>query len=96
MHRIPCPHCGLRDEIEFRYRGDATVARPAPDAGPDAFYDYMHTRKNPKGWHIEWWHHTTGCRHFLKVLRHTVTHEIRATAPPSGELQLPDAEGTAR
>ncbi|MET0483367.1 MAG: sarcosine oxidase subunit delta, partial [Aestuariivirgaceae bacterium] len=39
MIRIPCPHCGLRDEIEFTYRGDTNAVRPAPDAPVDAFHD---------------------------------------------------------
>ena len=28
MLRIRCPWCGVRDEIEYRYRGDATRVRP--------------------------------------------------------------------
>jgi sarcosine oxidase delta subunit len=32
MLRIACPNCGERDEVEFRYRGDATLTRPGPDA----------------------------------------------------------------
>ena len=51
MLRITCPWCGVRDEAEFRYRGDASVRRPAQDAGIDAFYDYVYERANPKGWH---------------------------------------------
>ena len=76
MHRIACPHCGPRDEAEFRYRGDATVARPGAEAGADAFLDYVYVRDNPRGWHVEWWHHLHGCRRVVKVVRHTVTHEI--------------------
>ena len=38
---IPCPHCGPRDEIEFTYRGDASVVRPGPDAGIEAWDDYL-------------------------------------------------------
>ena len=65
--RIPCPHCGARDEVEFTYRGDATVTRPGPDAGIDAFHDYLYLRANPRGWQVEWWQHNSGCRAFLKV-----------------------------
>ncbi|MBV8909619.1 MAG: sarcosine oxidase subunit delta, partial [Gammaproteobacteria bacterium] len=32
MLRITCPCCGERDEIEFRYRGDASRSRPAAGA----------------------------------------------------------------
>ena len=40
MLRIRCPWCGERDEIEFRYRGDARRVRPAADAGLEAFTAY--------------------------------------------------------
>lgn len=83
---IPCPHCGTRDEAEFTYRGDATVQRPA---GDEEFFDYVYTRANPRGWHLEWWHHTAGCRAVLKVLRHTVTHQVRAAVPAADPLDLP-------
>jgi sarcosine oxidase subunit delta len=89
MHQIKCPWCGVRDEAEFRYRGDASVTRPAPDAGPEAFYDFVYTRANPKGWNIEWWHHVGGCRQWIKVVRHTVTHEIRQVAPASQRVEAP-------
>jgi len=82
MLRIPCPWCGERDEIEFRYRGDASRARPAADAGVAAFSAYLFERDNPRGWHVEWWLHVGGCRRLLKVVRHTVTHEIRWVGTP--------------
>jgi heterotetrameric sarcosine oxidase delta subunit len=86
MHRISCLFCGVRDEIEFRYRGDATINRPAPDADASAFTTFVYERTNPAGWHLEWWQHVHGCRLTLKVLRHTVTHDIawvgRATDVP--------------
>ncbi len=89
MHQIRCPFCGVRGEIEFKYRGDATVRRPAPDAGPDAFAGYVYVRDNPKGWHVEWWHHTGGCRQWVKVVRNTLTHEIAATGGPQDALEVP-------
>ena len=91
MLRIPCPFCGERDETEFRYRGDASVARPAGDAGLEAFSAYVYERRNPHGWHLEWWLHVGGCRRLLKVMRHTLSHEIRAVAEPGARLELPDA-----
>jgi sarcosine oxidase subunit delta len=84
MLRIPCPWCGDRDEIEFRYRGDASLARPADDAGIDAFTAFVYERENPCGWHREWWLHTGGCRQLLWIERHTLTHEIRAAGRPDG------------
>jgi sarcosine oxidase subunit delta len=80
MLRINCPWCGLRDEIEFRYRGDAQAQRPAASAGPNAFTAYVYERSNRRDWHIEWWLHVGGCRRLLKIERHTLTHEIRAVA----------------
>lgn len=87
MHQISCPHCGTRDEREFHYRGDATVKRPAADAPQQAFFEYVYLRNNPKGWHTEFWVHALGCRQWLIVERHTVTHEIRSVraAKPESE-----------
>ena len=65
-------------KVEFTYRGDATVARPAPDAGTDAFHDYLYLRDNPAGEHRELWFHEQGDRSWLVVTRNTVTHEILA------------------
>ena len=92
MLRIPCPCCGERDEIEFRYRGDATKARPSIDAGADAFVAYVFERDNPHGWHAEWWLHVAGCRRLLKVIRHTMSHDIRAVLAPTDEATLPPSE----
>ena len=93
MHRIDCPWCGTRDEAEFQYQGDATVKRPAPDASDDDFFRYVYIRDNPKGWHIEWWHHVGGCRQWVKVVRNTLTHEIHATGGPQSKLSRPKARG---
>ena len=51
MLLIPCPHCGPRDETEFKYGGQAGVAYPAdPDALTDAeWVEYLFLRDNPKG-----------------------------------------------
>ena len=51
MLRIECPWCGVRNEDEFSYGGDATVQRPADDASQDDWYDYVYTRSNPAGRH---------------------------------------------
>ena len=89
MHQIDCPWCGVRDESEFQYRGDATVERPEPDAGEEAFFRYVYIRDNPRGWHIEWWHHVGGCRQWVKVVRNTLTHEIHAAGEPQQVLSKP-------
>jgi sarcosine oxidase subunit delta len=77
--RLPCPYCGERDHGEFVYRGDATVRRPDPVA-PNAaarYYEYVHLRANPAGWHREHWYHEGGCRSWIVVERNTLTHDIR-------------------
>ena len=76
--RIPCPFCGERDVREFAYLGDATLARPDPDA-PDAercFHEYVYLRDNPAGPHRELWYHAQGCRSWVTVERDTRTHRI--------------------
>lgn len=75
---ITCPHCGPRPTEEFTIRGDASVRRPPPDAGQEAWYDYVYMRENPRGAHAEYWHHGGGCRRWLVVERNTLTHEVTA------------------
>ncbi len=75
---IRCPICGPRDHTEFVYEGDATVVYPELDAAPEAWCEAVFLRTNPKGPHLELWHHTQGCRSVLIVERDTVTHEIGA------------------
>jgi len=91
MLRIACPYCGVRDEAEFKFGGDASVRRPAADAGAEAFYLYAYERNNPKGWYAEWWHHVAGCRQWLKVVRHTVTHDIAQVAKAGDAVSVPKA-----
>ena len=76
MLLIPCPWCGERAHTEFTYLGDATVTRPEPDADEKQWYDFVYTRDNPRGRHVEWWQHSAGCRQWIKVERDTMTHEV--------------------
>jgi heterotetrameric sarcosine oxidase delta subunit len=78
MLLIPCPWCGPRDEVEFRYGGQAHVAYP-PD--PEALDDrewsrFVFYRDNPKGRMAERWVHQHGCRRWFNLVRDTTTHEI--------------------
>lgn len=89
MHIIPCPYCGPRDEVEFKYGGQAHIARPEnPEAQSDAEWAHvLFLRDNPKGVFAERWMHAAGCRRWFNALRHTVSHRILATyrmgeAPP--------------
>ncbi|SON56944.1 sarcosine oxidase, delta subunit family [Hartmannibacter diazotrophicus] len=74
--RLPCPCCGLRDAAEFTYRGDASLQRPADDAGEAAFSAYVYLRDNPAGTIRELWYHRAGCGMWLEVTRNTRSHEI--------------------
>ena len=80
MLQINCPFCGLRDETEFVFGGEANIVRPpAPEAVSDrAWSDYLYHRKNPKGLYDERWQHRFGCRQWFVLTRHTVSHEIHA------------------
>ena len=89
MLQIKCPWCGIRDETEFQYRGDATAVRPDENASIDELFRFAYVRKNPKGWHTEWWLHVRGCRQFIKVVRNTLNHEIAATGWPQDHLEIP-------
>ena len=79
---ISCVCCGPRDVSEYTYCGDATVVRPALDAGTaaaaEAWFAAVYQRRNPRGLHTELWQHSAGCRAFLRVVRNTLTHEISA------------------
>ncbi|HJP21182.1 MAG: sarcosine oxidase subunit delta [Alphaproteobacteria bacterium] len=78
MLRIPCPHCGPRDETEFTYGGDATVAQPSdPESMSDAEWTgFLYLRDNPKGAHREWWYHAHGCRRWIDIVRDTASNRI--------------------
>ncbi|MCF8466416.1 MAG: sarcosine oxidase subunit delta [Sneathiella sp.] len=81
MLRIDCPFCGLRDETEFTYGGDASRTRPPLDeTRAEVWNDYVYQRPNPKGLHSEYWFHQHGCRSWLKITRDMVSHEITAVA----------------
>ena len=74
MMLIPCPHCGLRDESEFRYAGEAQITRPGPRAADAAWTAYFYARINAKGPVEERWFHAHGCRQWFIAVRDTATH----------------------
>ena len=77
--RLTCPLCGERDLREFACRGSAgLLARPAADAGAEAFHAYLNLRENLAGPNAELWQHAGGCRAWLKVVRDTRTHALLA------------------
>jgi len=88
MLRIDCPFCGLRDETEFTYGGDASRKRPQlEEKSLNVWNEYVFLRTNPMGGHQEYWLHQHGCRSWLKVTRNTVTHEITEVSFANPELE---------
>jgi sarcosine oxidase, subunit delta len=82
MLRIQCPYCGMRDEPEFSFGGQAHVTRPSLSASDAEWIEYLYVRENPKGLHYERWLHAYGCGKWFNVARDTVTHEIVAVYLP--------------
>ncbi|MEP5761774.1 MAG: sarcosine oxidase subunit delta [Litoreibacter sp.] len=72
--RIKCPYCGERDRREFYVKGAVDTAEHPKDA--EAVHRALHLRANVAGVIRELWHHEGGCRAWLVVERHTLTHEI--------------------
>ncbi len=79
MLLINCPWCGPRDEIEFRYGGEAHIDYPwnAAELTDEQWAETLFMRTNPKGNHHERWNHTHGCRRWFNVVRDTRTHIIQ-------------------
>jgi heterotetrameric sarcosine oxidase delta subunit len=83
---IRCPWCGPRDEIEFRYGGQAHVDYPIwyPELGDEGlsdeeWTDFLFLRDNPRGPFRERWCHVHGCRRWFNAVRDTGTHRFLAT-----------------
>lgn len=75
MLLIDCPHCGPRAQIEFAYERtlDSIVTLDMP---PEEAVARLYERANPRGLDDELWRHSFGCRQWLVLRRHRVTHEI--------------------
>ena len=97
MLLIHCPYCRMdRPESEFRYGGEAHIARPAePSAVSDAAWaEILYMRANPKGIHVERWRHIHGCGRFFNSARDTVSDRIVATYKP--DEPRPDLDALVR
>lgn len=81
MLLIHCPYCSKeRPEIEFRYAGEAHLARPeAPETSDAQFAEFLYMRANSKGLHVERWRHTNGCGRYFNAVRHTVSDKFVVT-----------------
>ena len=77
MLLIACPHCGPRAQTEFSYeRTVDSVVQPGAD--PAEAMARLFARANPRGLDDEIWRHTFGCRAWLVMTRHRMTHAITA------------------
>lgn len=86
MLRIECPWCGPRDEVEFRFGGEAHVVRPGFDCSDAEWADYLFARANPRGPSDERWLHVHGCRRWFNLQRDTASHRpIGMPLSPSGD-----------
>jgi sarcosine oxidase, subunit delta len=84
MLLIPCPWCGERPELEFRYAGEAHVVRAENPAAVDdaAWADFLYMRRNARGPHAERWRHMHGCGRFFNAVRDTTTDFFEASYKP--------------
>ena len=75
---VPCPWCGNREEVEFRYGGPVPDVYPRdPNAVDDETWArYLFTRPNPKGSLTERWVHAAGCRRWFNAVRDTATYRF--------------------
>ena len=79
MMQIDCPCCGKRAQAEFAYERtlDSIVTL---DMSADEAVARLYARRNPRGFDDELWWHAFGCRQWLVLRRHRVSHEIAAVA----------------
>jgi sarcosine oxidase, subunit delta len=79
---LRCPYCGvLADETELAPGGEAHLTRQGPGSDDAAFADYLFTRTNPRGPHVERWRHAFGCGKWFHAVRDTATLEVFGTYP---------------
>ncbi|SCZ65613.1 sarcosine oxidase subunit delta [Epibacterium ulvae] len=80
MQRFSCPFCGLRDEREFHFAGEAGKTRPdtTQDVSDKEWANYLFFCKNTKGPTREIWVHTT-CQEYFIMERDSVTMEVLGT-----------------
>ena len=89
-----CPYCGARPEIEFRYGGEAHIARPSDPwaLSDEQWTEFLFLRSNRKGVHAERWRHTHGCGRFFNALRDTVTDKFVSSYKIGDPRPPPDEE----
>lgn len=77
MQRFPCPFCGLRDEREFHFAGEAGKVRPdtTQDVSDHEWSDYLYAQTNAAGAVREIWVHLP-CQEYFIMDRNSVTMEV--------------------
>lgn len=88
MLLIPCPYCGPRAEIEFKFGrafGPAVDGVKPDEAGMTPELPSW-ARANTKGVQWESWLHRHGCRQWFVVQRDTVSHDFKGQAIPLTHL----------
>lgn len=75
---IVCPNCGPRNSEEFTYQGERLPRPDVETTDPGEWRRYLYMKTNANGWVTERWFHTSGCRRFLMIERHTSSNEIRS------------------
>lgn len=92
---LTCPYCGISaDETDLVPGGEAHLRRAGPGATDDALIDYLFTRDNPRGVHLERWRHVYGCGKWFIAARATDTLEVFGTYP--AQTTQPPADLVAR
>lgn len=77
---LECPYCGTHaEETELHAGGQAHITRETVGANDAAFEQYLFTRANPRGVHLERWRHANGCGKWFHAARSTTTLEVYGT-----------------
>jgi heterotetrameric sarcosine oxidase delta subunit len=71
--KIPCPHCGPRDDSEFTFGGEL---RPLVATDPAEDFERVYLRRNAAGRQEERWFHVSGCKRWLTLARDTETNRF--------------------
>ena len=77
MQQFPCPFCGLRNEQEFHFAGEAGKTRPdtMKEVSAEQWSAYLNHNNNPMGETREIWVHLP-CQEYFVMQRDTVTMEV--------------------
>ena len=79
---LNCPYCLIDAcETELSPGGEAHLKRQGPGSTDDEMQDYLFTKENPKGVHLERWRHAYGCGKWFHAARDTATMEVFGTYP---------------